>query len=639
MRHRTLQVLEGLQEYLSESTLIIQGDQNNEVWSLDNGSDSSVYSDEGDDQGGNLQMSPPSLARNKLEDQVRAIVAANASLMKLSMIIRSPATRDDYVKAASRFDTWNPFADIGHVKEKYGSAKHSTDWLLERLGKAITRRRQFLRYRNEHNEKLLGHSQDDEAIQHSKPEKTIFVSTKATTFVGENVVQNIRAPASDGGNSFASQTSYEATVFGTNVAPRMLTVPSPPKFAFPNIPFKYGEAFQCPYCFTEQVVKGKSAWKKHVFRDLKPYVCTFESCDLLMFRSRNEWFEHELQNHRREWICQFCEHSAFPTTSAFSKHMNSNHQGVLTDTPLEAQLLQSEEPVDKIDSSACGLCDSWEETLREQQASIDSLQSSPDDKNVRLYGKLKPFRRHLGRHMEQLALFALSSNLTEELDEENTIPQDEAFSKRLQEIEHGPENSSDEEIDDDTERLIEMSKQEMNSHSQQSFSLGSHRNSGIYAGTTEHDSLPKEIKIGTYNIMRRIVGESWSNEELEVALKLSGSDLNATLNSLIEGLHNDQSVKASATRVPHPSLHQVGDETREDSSDQTKTPISTNKNGMEYVWSSAERVHHRPVPFNNEELTGPLSGSDLARAISTNPAHAVPNLKGKSREHEETFNT
>ena len=182
--------------------------------------------------------------------------------MKLSIVIRSSATRDDYLKAASRYKTWSPYPDIGHVREKYGSAKHTSDWLLERLGKAITRRRQFLKYRIEHNDKLAG-IWDEGGGEESrdKPEKTIVASTKATTFVGENALQNVRAEGSDAGNSFGSQTSYEATIYDGDGAPRMLTVPPPPKLAFPNVRFKYGEPFKCPYCFTEQVVKNKGAWK------------------------------------------------------------------------------------------------------------------------------------------------------------------------------------------------------------------------------------------------------------------------------------------------------------------------------------------------------------------------------------------
>jgi hypothetical protein len=38
--------------------------------------------------------------------------------------------------------------------------------------------------------------------------------------------------------------------------------PAPPRFAFEGIPFEYGEPFRCLYCYTEQVVKNKIAWKQ-----------------------------------------------------------------------------------------------------------------------------------------------------------------------------------------------------------------------------------------------------------------------------------------------------------------------------------------------------------------------------------------
>ncbi|KAJ8064829.1 hypothetical protein OCU04_007137 [Sclerotinia nivalis] len=69
-------------------------------------------------------------------------------------------------------------------------------------------------------------------------------------------------------------------------------------------------------------------------------------------------------------------------------------------------MLQSEEPVDKVPATACQLCDEWEATIGDAKHNfkrqfIDGGQpSQPHD-------TLGQFRRHLGRHMEQLALFAL----------------------------------------------------------------------------------------------------------------------------------------------------------------------------------------------------------------------------------------
>jgi hypothetical protein len=224
----------------------------------DSSDDSAEETDQEKKKASSGEGAKEEIASSELDELLKAITASNSSLMKLSIVIRSSATRDDYLKAASRYKTWNPYADIGHVREKYGYAKRSDDWLLERLGRAITRRRQFLKYRVEHNDKMAG-MWDEDGEKREKPETTI-ASTKATTFIGnENVLQNVQPAGSDAGNSFGSQTSYEATVFGLDGAPTMLTVPPPPKFAFPDVRFEYGEPFQCPYCFTEQVVKNKSA--------------------------------------------------------------------------------------------------------------------------------------------------------------------------------------------------------------------------------------------------------------------------------------------------------------------------------------------------------------------------------------------
>jgi hypothetical protein len=82
-----------------------------------------------------------------------------------------------------------------------------------------------------------------------------------------------------------------------------------------------------------------------------------------MFKSRNEWFAHELQAHRREWTCGQCQEVPFSTAESFRGHLSEKHHIPLDGSQLEALVLQSEEPVDKIPASACRLCDEWETDL------------------------------------------------------------------------------------------------------------------------------------------------------------------------------------------------------------------------------------------------------------------------------------
>ncbi|KAG0645636.1 hypothetical protein D0Z07_8474 [Hyphodiscus hymeniophilus] len=273
------------------------------------------------------------------------------------MVIRSSPARDDYLKAASRFKDWNPDPDIGHVKEKHGSAKGSTELLLHRLGKAITRRRQFLKYRVEHFEKLSGAWEDDERAdeKNDKPEKTM-ASTKATTFMGnDNIYQK---EGSDTAGSFGSQTSYEATILGDEkCAPQTdrttSSETSVPGHLVPN-------------------VKDKAAWKKHVFRDLKPY---------------------------------------------------------------------SEEAVEIISAFACPLCDEWEASIKARQGKQDPHTSMvlKEREAVEPHGTKNQFRRHLGRHMEQLALFALPMSEVDELENNSTDEDDGDASDQSVE---GPDETS-----------------------------------------------------------------------------------------------------------------------------------------------------------------------------------------------------
>ena len=127
---------------------------------------------------------------------------------------------------------------------------------------------------------------------------------------------------------------------------------------------------------------------------------------MLMFRSRNEWFAHELQCHRREWVCQFCDHNPFLSVPEFSKHIKSAHTASLSSAPLQALILQGEEQVDKIASDACPLCDDWKTDLHKRALSNRSTSFNPvKSVNGEIYGKPTLFRKHLGNHQFSLLDF------------------------------------------------------------------------------------------------------------------------------------------------------------------------------------------------------------------------------------------
>ena len=117
----------------------------------------------------------------------------------------------------------------------------------------------------------------------------------------------------------------------------------------PSVPEvgRNGAPFQCPICCYIITASAQHEWLKHVFFDLQPYVCVFEDCKTPLL----------LYENRRDWF-------AHVITNHLSRNANS------------AQLQQMR----------CPLCH-------------DSV------------GSLPLIRRHLARHLEEVAMFSLPNSL------------------------------------------------------------------------------------------------------------------------------------------------------------------------------------------------------------------------------------
>jgi hypothetical protein len=127
-----------------------------------------------------------------------------------------------------------------------------------------------------------------------------------------------------------------------------------------------------------------------------------------MFESRSEWDIHELQFHRREWTCGEGGHNIFSRKRDFEEHLRNDHRNTFSDTQLPVFVKSCERAVQS-EMIECPLC-------------TEDLVVKGDEKNEPVirrntkYIPAKIFKRHLGRHLERLSLFAISS--TEEEDED-----------------------------------------------------------------------------------------------------------------------------------------------------------------------------------------------------------------------------
>ena len=212
----------------------------------------------------------------ELEQLLLAISEAITSLHKLSILIRKPTPRDRYAKAAALVPLDVAY-DISHVYQRFPRLR-SLPWLAEKLGTANTRRRELLRYRERHHTKLAcnvgpteidtegwqralppGNSNVDisksltvpvSLAEHSNPVKlSQLSSTEATGFL----------PSHEGHLELEFDTAKSETSYVTSVADNTTKgnrrIPEAPKES------AVGSPFECPYCYTIQVVRNLSQWK------------------------------------------------------------------------------------------------------------------------------------------------------------------------------------------------------------------------------------------------------------------------------------------------------------------------------------------------------------------------------------------
>jgi Domain of unknown function (DUF4451) len=153
--------------------------------------------------------------------------------------------------------------------------------------------------------------------------------------------------------------------------------------------------------------------RKHVHSDLASYVCTQEHCSHPLFESRHEWFDHEVEVHRKQWVCDLCENVSL-STEEYLSHMRQRHQETFTGAQASEMASRAEHPVERIPAAACPLCD-YEAVLRRRP----TFQITGVPSNEPIMIKPQQFRNHLGRHLEQIALFVLPRSEVREQDDDH----------------------------------------------------------------------------------------------------------------------------------------------------------------------------------------------------------------------------
>lgn len=187
----------------------------------------------------------------------------------------------------------------------------------------------------------------------------------------------------------------------------------------------------CSFSKTDQSLVPR----KHVMADLRPYVCLYPDCSAAGqdFQRRRQWVQHVQEAHWQILVCPFgCKDLPIDGIPALNDHMARHHKEHADTLGTESliQLSEQERPLNS--SKACELCNE----------ELDSF---------------KAYARHVGRHQEDVALFALPNrgldedSLSEKLsdDENETTPRilettndDEEHPPLATELRDEQENSS-----------------------------------------------------------------------------------------------------------------------------------------------------------------------------------------------------
>lgn len=205
--------------------------------------------------------------------------------------------------------------------------------------------------------------------------------SNSASFHDSGIGTSMAASSSPAGfeGSIASHASFQSSLAEAGDA--FLTVPPTPEEV------GLGKPFRCDICGRCCRMRTRIDWKRHVFDDLKPYVCTFVSSHkgLIKFNTRAQWAEHEFNEHRvvRSWCCGKCPYKG-KNRQDMNEHLLMQHENTISSMVMPALLQATEVKVPiPVEEQFCPLCMEYPGKTRRQ------------------------FTTHLARHLEAIALAVL----------------------------------------------------------------------------------------------------------------------------------------------------------------------------------------------------------------------------------------
>ncbi|KAI3391730.1 hypothetical protein diail_6871 [Diaporthe ilicicola] len=280
---------------------------------------------------GNSDNSSDSGLSNFSTESVKGILedlrVDTTCLLDLEPLLRSPILRTDAEPIAvwaTKHVKWSPHQPYSDkVSARFPQAG---DDLVNRLGKANYER--YLRCQEQKASNELARCPTDQTAP--------AVHDGASSKFHDSGI----------GSSLPTTTSsYAETVMSYGMGEgRKVRIPPLPSQA------KAGLPFECVACGKSVKISTNSAWKQHVYADLRPWMCLETNCSIATFSTRNDWISHIALDHGMgpEWRtieCSLCRMEAGPGKPSITRHLSDHLEEVsLAALPVDCEFEEEPEP-------------------------------------------------------------------------------------------------------------------------------------------------------------------------------------------------------------------------------------------------------------------------------------------------------
>ncbi|KAF4633525.1 hypothetical protein G7Y89_g4594 [Cudoniella acicularis] len=355
-----------------------------------------------------FDTSPASEARERVEVTIRRLNTITTSIRRAGTKNRDSKANAWIERDKDGQDLTSYFAHLAKLAIDF-KFPDATPTIRHRLAQSLSQRRNRIAYARKHQRKLA-------KVRTEKLVSTpaLLISDRKVSLAAPSLVSISKPSYARAATETSATSATQADnghiplpTFSAKASSRAASVISGDSFKardliIPDAPDVTGkDDFKCPYCMDMYPAKEAlgDRWRRHLMKDLRPYVCTFETCERLSetFRTFDEWILHMRQDHpSTQWVCAAPMHGpqAFDSEVLYKEHMLTKHGGTFSLDELPELIRLSLRSTFQV-FTECPFCDFFPEEAKKTNSTVLSNKAQDN------------LQRHVASHLEELSLLSL----------------------------------------------------------------------------------------------------------------------------------------------------------------------------------------------------------------------------------------